>query len=101
MSGTKTATVRRPWDPLKYTLGQLAKHNIPIEQICLAVNREDRAAVKAYLAGEFPFKHCQIGSEILSIIQDIVDGVLIGAQLVDEPHPPCLNNFILSLHKWF
>jgi hypothetical protein len=38
MNGTETGTVRRPWDQVEYTLGQIAKYNIPIEQICRAVS---------------------------------------------------------------
>ena len=85
MNGTETGTVRRPWDQVEYTLGQIAKYNIPIEQICRAVKRENRAAVRQYLAGESPSGNWRIDCVILSIIQDIVDARRSEQRQVEEP----------------
>ena len=73
------------WDPLEYTLDQIARHKIPIEQICRAVKREHRTAVKEYLAGKSPCKHFKIGGTILSIVQDIVDARMSEQRQVEEP----------------
>ncbi len=72
-------------DPLEYTLGQIARHKIPIEQICRVVKRENRTAVKQYLAGELPSGHWRIDCAILSIIQDIVDARRSEQRQIEEP----------------
>jgi putative DNA primase/helicase len=79
------AQTNAAWDPLEYTLDQIARHKIPIEQICRAVNREHRTAFKEYLAGKSPSKHFKIGSTILSIIQDIVDARKSEQRQIEEP----------------
>ena len=84
MNLTEAATVRRPYDHLQYTLKQLAKHNIPIEQIVRALEPHYSAEeVKAYLAGNKTKSAVAVGMVVPEVIQDILDARQIERNQID------------------
>ena len=84
MSGTKTATVRRPCNYLQYILKQLATHNIPVEQIVRALEPHYSAEeVKAYLAGNKTKNAVAVGMVVPEVIQDIADAKQIERNQID------------------